>query len=173
MNMDHIRGNIKNTPVIRPLVTDTTGAWYKRLYKWCSRTVQYEVMEDYYYKLPKTEITVYIPKGFVFDGASIPKFLWPIIAPIDVLIIPAVIHDFGYKYNTLITADGFFYLKNAGRAAFDELFKNLSLSTNGLKITSTLAYNSIAIFGIIPWNQKRKDNRKIRKDFPELIIKDK
>ncbi len=41
----------------------------------------------------------YVPKGFITDGASIPKIFWPLIGgPLGPYAPAAVVHDFIYKY---------------------------------------------------------------------------
>ena len=43
-----------------------------------------------------------IPAGFTFDGASIPKFLRSFFSPVGVLLIGGLVHDYAYKYTTLL-----------------------------------------------------------------------
>ena len=40
--------------------------------------------------------------GFQFDGASIPKFLHPFFSPVGVLLMGGLVHDYAYKYETLL-----------------------------------------------------------------------
>ena len=54
--------------------------------------------ENWEYDLPDGR-RVLIPKGFVFDGASIPRLLWFFLSPTGLLLIPGLIHDFGYRYD--------------------------------------------------------------------------
>jgi len=167
----NLDGNLSDVPIIRPLVSDTRNTkWYKRIVNWFTRKVNYQVMEDYYYNLPWNDIVLFIPKGFIFDGASIPKFLWPVLAPIDVLIIPAVFHDFGYRYQTLLTRGGFLYMTDKDRIEYDQLFRDLSLCTNGLKLPSYAAYTALRIFGIFPWRENRAYRKRVKIDFPTIVV---
>ena len=48
------------------------------------------------YKLTRS-ITVEgitIPKGFVFDGATVPKVFWPLFPPVDKYIHSVALHDY-------------------------------------------------------------------------------
>ena len=40
-------------------------------------------------------------QGFVFDGASIPKFLRTFFSPVGVLLMGGLVHDYAYKYACL------------------------------------------------------------------------
>ena len=43
------------------------------------------------------DVTVYIPRGFVTDFASVPWFLWPIFPPSGEWCEAAVLHDYLYS----------------------------------------------------------------------------
>lgn len=158
-------------PIVRPIMPNTKHKnWFKKVYRMITRKINYEVMEDYSLYLPFIDVTLFIPKGFKFDGASIPKFLWPILAPIDVLLITAVFHDFAYRYKTYLTDSGCLYLMDADRKVYDVMFKNISYYTNGLGVTSYLSYLMLRIFGYFAWKENRKDRRRVKKDFPNVVI---
>ena len=57
----------------------------------------------FHYKLEGVEYV--IPAGFQFDGASVPKFLATFLSPVGVLLMGGLIHDYGYKYATLLKKD--------------------------------------------------------------------
>ena len=63
-------------------------------------TRHWEVVKDFNYSLMGKNYI--IPKGFKFDGASVPKFLAQFLSPVGVLLIGGLIHDYGYKYETLL-----------------------------------------------------------------------
>jgi len=135
------------TPSFRALVPNTRDEdWYVRGYKWFTRKVEYQITEDYFFYVPFLDVTLLLPEGFIFDGASIPKFLWPIIAPVDVLLITAAFHDFAYKYRTYLTSDGALYLADKDKKVYDTIFKDISLYTNGLKFTSSMAYYAVCVW---------------------------
>ncbi len=53
-----------------------------------------------------------VPKGYVSDGASVPRFLWRLLSPcIDPqTLVPSIIHDFLYEWElgTRYDADLFY-----------------------------------------------------------------
>ena len=67
---------------------------------WLLSTRQWEITKDWHYKIDKDEYV--IPAGFTFDGASIPKFLRSFFSPVGVLLMGGLVHDYGYKYATLL-----------------------------------------------------------------------
>ena len=86
-------------PILEPLPIKTKGfGWWKKLWIWISATRKFKVREDYTYYIPWLDVTVLIPAGFIFDGASIPRMFWPLLSPTGILFIPGLLHDYGYKY---------------------------------------------------------------------------
>lgn len=45
-----------------------------------------------------------IPKGRLSDLASVPRLAWPIIAPLELSVVAAFVHDEGYKNGGVIRA---------------------------------------------------------------------
>lgn len=58
----------------------------------------WKVMEDWYLKCIPLNITFFIPKGFIFNGASVPRFFSNIFPSTGYLFIAALIHDYLYGY---------------------------------------------------------------------------
>ena len=56
--------------------------------------------KDWKYTIDEKEYV--IPAGFQFDGASIPKFLRTFFSPVGVLLLGGLVHDYAYKYKTLL-----------------------------------------------------------------------
>ena len=73
-------------------------------------------MEDWYFRLPKNKTIIKIPKGFEFDGASIPRPFWWILSPVGLLFIPGLVHMHIKRMGSLVwrsieTHKGSLYLK--------------------------------------------------------------
>ena len=68
-----------------------------RLLVWIFEVRKWELMENWYFTL-NDDVQIVINKGFVFDGASIPRPLWAFLSPVGLLLIPGLIHDYGYKF---------------------------------------------------------------------------
>jgi hypothetical protein len=66
-------------------------------------------------------------EGFQFDGASIPRVLWAFLNPIGLLLIPGLIHDYGYRHRQLWIIDedsmeAVPYMEGEDKAQWDQLF---------------------------------------------------
>jgi hypothetical protein len=58
------------------------------------------ILAPFVYVSPR--VTVFIPKGFRTDFASIPRCLWRVLSPTELHIgKPAVVHDFLYRVATM------------------------------------------------------------------------
>lgn len=60
---------------------------------------KFEVVEDFEYHIGElgSGATIEVPKGFVTDLASTPRFLWFIFSPIDEYSKAAIVHDYLYQ----------------------------------------------------------------------------
>ena len=43
---------------------------------------------------------VFVPKGFITDGASVPRFLWGLFPPVSDYFAAAILHDYLLSLNT-------------------------------------------------------------------------
>jgi hypothetical protein len=147
--------------ILRPIPIRTKSVPYIiTLWRWITSIRKWEVLEEWSYVLPdKTKI--YIPEGFVFDGASIPRIFWAIFSPVGLLLTPGLIHDYAYKHNKLLTLDSegiqTDYNNKAGRGYWDRLFRDVAIEVNGFKIINNIAWLALVLFGWIDWNDKRRD----------------
>ena len=76
--LDKKKSNIKFTytgmPHLKPIPIKTKGkGFWKGIAMWLLSTRNWELVQDWKYNLNGSDYV--IPKGFQFDGASIPKFL--------------------------------------------------------------------------------------------------
>ena len=46
---------------------------FLRIWRWITSIRKWQLIEDWEFQLPDNGPTIVIPKGFVFDGASIPR----------------------------------------------------------------------------------------------------
>ena len=141
-------------PVLQPIPIETKdkGFW-KGILLWLLGKRQWEVAEDFWFKLDGE--TYMIPAGFQFDGASVPKFLATFLSPVGVLLMGGLVHDYGYKYATLMRDDG----TNIGyrdQAYMDKLFRDICIEVNGFKFLNYLAYWSLRLVGFVAWNGHKK-----------------
>ena len=131
-----------------------------RVWRWMTSIRKWELNEDWEYKLPDDGTVIVIPKGFVFDGASIPRPLWGILSPTGLLLIPGLIHDFAYRYDYLWALDHegyvYKYREESGQGEWDALFRKVGIHVNGIALIDILAWIALAILGWFSWRSHRK-----------------
>ncbi|HEA65793.1 MAG TPA: DUF1353 domain-containing protein [Desulfobacterales bacterium] len=92
-----------------------------------------------------------IPKGFIFDGASIPRCLWWFLSPVGLLLIPGLIHDFDYRYGKDLV----------DRLVADKTFRGEIRIVTGTTIIPWIAYFAVRIGGWKAWKEHRKNDTKL------------
>ena len=151
----------KGMPHIKPLPIKTKGkGFWKAIVMWLLSTRNWELVQDWKYNLDGTEYV--IPKGFTFDGASIPKFLRTFFSPVGVLLIGGLVHDYMYKYTHCkpVSAKGALLVVDQKKA--DQIFRDINIEVNGFYFMNYLAYWSLRLGGFVAWNGHRKRNAKIK-----------
>ena len=149
----------KGMPHIKPLPIKTKGkGFWKAIVMWLLSTRNWELTQDWKYNIDGTEYV--IPKGFTFDGASIPKFLRTFFSPVGVLLIGGLVHDYMYKYTHCkpVSAKGALLVVDQKRA--DQIFRDINIVVNGFYTMNYLAYWSLRIGGFVAWNGHRKRDNK-------------
>ena len=157
----------ENMPIMRPVPIPTKNQrFFMRLLIWFFDCRKWELVENYHYKLNgRTEFILH--EGFEFDGASIPRIFWFILEPTGLLLIPGLIHDYGYRYNQLWvkkeTGEVIPYQpekptgKNA-RWGWDDIFKQVAKEVNGISFIDDIAWTGIRLGGWCVWKKHRKKN---------------
>ena len=149
----------KDYPHMKPIKIATKGkGFWGALMLWVFGTRHWEVVKDFNYSINKQNFV--IPKGFKFDGASVPKFLAQFLSPVGVLLIGGLIHDYGYKYETLLLKNG----KTIGIRSqqwMDKTFRDINIEVNGFYFLNYLAYWALRIGGFVAWNKHRDANEKL------------
>ena len=151
--------NYKGMPHIKPLPIKTKGkGFWKAIVMWLLSTRNWELTQDWKYNLDGTDYV--IPKGFTFDGASIPKFLRTFFSPVGVLLIGGLVHDYMYKYTHCkpVSAKGALLVVDQKKA--DQIFRDINIVVNGFYTMNYLAYWSLRIGGFVAWNGHRKRDNK-------------
>ncbi|MBE9594515.1 MAG: DUF1353 domain-containing protein, partial [Proteobacteria bacterium] len=139
------------------------GGYLGRVLRWLCYTRKWKFEEDWYFKLYNND-RIMIPKGFRFDGTSVPKPLRFLLSPTGILFIPGIIHDYGYRFDKLIGVkidenDKEFlynYHLGAGKAFWDSTFRRVGYQVCRLYIVTTIAYWAVVLFGFNAWNKCRK-----------------
>ena len=146
-------------PHIKPLPIKTKGkGFWKAIVMWLLSTRNWELTQDWKYNIDGTEYV--IPKGFTFDGASIPKFLRTFFSPVGVLLIGGLVHDYMYKYTHCKPVSPKSALLVVDQKRADQIFRDINIVVNGFYSMNNLAYWSLRIGGFVAWNGHRKRDKK-------------
>jgi hypothetical protein len=147
-------------PQMQPVPIPTKGrGFWGAIWMWLTGTRHWIVSKDFVFKIDEVEYV--IPKGFKFDGASIPKFLHTWLSPVGVLLMGGLVHDYAYKYQTL---------KRKGKGTYgiltqkeaDVIFRDINIEINGFHFLNYLAYWALRLGGFVAWNAHRKVNEQIK-----------
>ena len=116
-------------PAMRPIPIPTRNVFFLvAIWRWITVIRRWKLIEDWHHTLPDGTSTM-VPKGFDYDGASIPKLFWAVLSPTGLLLIPGLVHDFGYRFDFLLKRDesGQFekYRAKAGRRYWDDVFRDI------------------------------------------------
>ena len=153
-------------PVLRPIPIPTKEqSLFMRVVVWLHQVRTWEVAENWEYTLPTDNTKIVIHKGFEFDGASIPRPLWAILNPIGLLLIPGLIHDYGYRYlqlwkvgNGTVSA----YAKGESKTTWDRLFRETGRAVNGMSFVNFVAWLAVYFGGWLAWrSNRRKDEQPV------------
>jgi len=76
-----------------------------------------------------------IPKGFITDGASVPRFFWWFASPTGDLFEASIVHDYMYE-NAIQT-----------KQKADQMFKRVATHYKANKLRVILSYVMVKCFG--------------------------
>ena len=145
-------------PHMQPITIPTDGkGFWSAIWMWLTGSRQWTVAKDFLFKLD--EVQYVIPKGFQFDGASIPKFLHTWLSPTGVLLMGGLVHDYAYKYATLKKKGKGTWGKMNQKQA-DIMFRDINIEQNGFHFLNYLAYWALRVGGFMAWNGHRKNDKK-------------
>ena len=157
------RVNFKYTdyPHMKPIKIATKGkGFWGAIIMWIFGVRHWEIAKDFHYSLNNKDFV--IPAGFKFDGASVPKFLAQFLSPVGVLLIGGLVHDYAYKYETLLMKNKKDTMGVITQKKADEIFRDINIEVNGFFFLNYLAYYALRIGGFMAWNKHRKVNAKIK-----------
>jgi len=160
VNKVRVNFKYKEYPHMRPIriPTKSKGFW-GAIFMWLLGKRHWEISKDFTFELHGTKYV--IPKGFKFDGASVPKFLATFLSPVGVLLLGGLVHDYAYKYAALKPA-----LQKSSRLILnqkqaDKIFRDINIEINGFYFLNYLAYWALRLGGWFAWNGHRKRNAQI------------
>ena len=147
--------NYKEMPSMKPILIPTAGKGFWGAIKiWLLGTRTWEITKDWQFTVLGEAYI--IPKGFIFDGASVPKFLASWLSPVGVLLVGGLVHDYLYKYTVLLKKGGK-TTEPMNQKQADKLFRDINIEQNGFHLLNYLAYWSLRVAGFVAWNGHRKN----------------
>ena len=150
----------KEMPHMKPVIIPTAGkGFWGAIKMWILGGRTWEIAKDWNYTLGG--VNYIIPKGFVFDGASVPKFLASWLSPVGVLLVGGLVHDYAYKYTVLLKKGGKTTSDSMTQKEADVIFRDINIEQNGFQFLNYLAYWALRIGGFAAWNGHRKRNCKV------------
>lgn len=153
-------------PILQPLPIETLGkSFFSKIWAWMFQERKWMVKEDYYFHVNSINITLKVPKGFVFDGASVPRIFWGIISPTDILLVPGLFHDFGYRFQCLLDETDYVIFNKRPKKFFDDLFLDIGKQVNNMVVIDYISTVAVKLFAIYAWNNNRNKNYKIEDYF--------
>ena len=158
---NNLKFSYDELPHLQPIPIKTKGkGFWKGIIMWLLGTRNWTIIKDIKYTINGTNYV--IPKGFSFDGASIPKFLRTFFSPVGVLLIGGLVHDYMYKYSACKPADKKGQLLLVDQKKADQIFRDINIEVNGFYFMNYLAYWSLRLGGFVAWNGHRKRNAQIK-----------
>jgi hypothetical protein len=158
---NNLKFSYDELPHLQPIPIKTKGKGFcKVIIMWLLGTRNWTIIKDFKYTINGTNYV--IPKGFSFDGASIPKFLRTFFSPVGVLLIGGLVHDYMYKYSACKPADKKGQLLLVDQKKADQIFRDINIEVNGFYFMNYLAYWSLRLGGFVAWNGHRKRNAQIK-----------
>jgi len=147
----------KEMPHMKPITIATAGkGFWGAIKMWLLGVRTWEIAKDWNFSLNGENYV--IPKGFVFDGASVPKFLASWLSPTGVLLVGGLVHDYVYKYTVLLKKGKKETTSPMTQQEADALFRDIGIEQNGFHFLNKLAYWSLRIGGFVAWNGHRDRN---------------
>jgi hypothetical protein len=147
----------KEMPHLKPLPIATKGKGFWGAIKlWLLGVRHWELTKDFTFAI--NGVKYVIPKGFQFDGASVPKFLATWLSPTGVLLMGGLVHDYAYKYGTLLHTNKKTTMGPLNQKSADRLFRDICIAVNGFVLMNWLAYVGLRLGGFVAWNGHRKAN---------------
>lgn len=121
----------------------------------------YEVTESFkYYIDDAATMWVYVPAGFLTDGASVPRPFWWLIPPLGRYAQAAVVHDIlcerGVAYK-----DGVAY--HVDRKEANDIFYHAMKVLGVPKIQRKLMYWAVAAYNLIGWTSDASRKKQAKK----------
>lgn len=110
------------------------------------------ILEEAYRYTDNSNFVITIRSGFEFDLSSIPRIVWPIIAPFELSVVAPLVHDFIYHYRGKLPPNAIEPYRTFSRPETDLLFKKIMDAEHVEAWRSTSGYRAVRTFGWLYWH---------------------
>ena len=163
-------------PILRPIPVPSVQqpTFYDQLLVYIFVPREWRLLQNWsvdYIEKNGSQVRLVVPKGARCDAASIPRPFRSLFNPTGLLLLPALLHDYAYKYNQLwqVDAAGNFspyrYLDGSSdeeqRQFWDDLLYQAGMQLNGFAPINK-AIRWLGKFGLTKktWDNYRQENKK-------------
>lgn len=161
-------------PSVKAIPEEKIKSFWKRFKTFLVYRRKWLVTEDYIIWSEVLQEFIFIPEGFLFDAASVPKPLYSVLSPTGLLLLGACPHDFGYVYNGLIIVDkkiGRLEFKPQDKKTMDNVFRDLCERENGFAIATSVAKIAVHFGGVGNFKKPAEEVPNVLEDFEATFIK--
>lgn len=88
-------------------------------------------------------VWVYIPRGFLTDGATVPRLFWWLVPPLGRHGLAAIVHDYLCEHETLYTEEG---LTQITRAEADKIFNEAMRVSQVNRLVRYTMYAAVRLY---------------------------
>lgn len=162
-------------PLMQPLMTEKPNKnFLGKVISFVTFTRKYIIKEEKYLIWSEyLQRYIHIPFNFWWDGASVPKTLSFAYRAMGVLGLGAIPHDFSYRYAGFIVYHpdlDELHFESCTRKESDGVLQEISITESFMPKSVKTATKTLRLVGGAAWKKWRKEDRDVRKDFPDLNI---
>lgn len=119
-------------------------------------TRHYELVENYIYKAGSYTISVLVP--FVYDRASIPRWLWVLLDKDSLGNVAPLIHDLLYRHGGVLPQNQVTPYRRFSRKDADNIFRDVLRKCGASKVKREAAYLAVrSPLGKLAWKGENND----------------
>ena len=142
-----------NMPLVQPIPLITKNKSIFSKIKLLFKSRQWQLNKNFMIKITDDQ-WLFVPAPFNFDFASVPKLFHSFLDPTGVLLVGSVFHDFGYRFNGLLTLenDELIFTKYS-KKEIDRIFRLVTEKVNNMTTTAFIAESAVKIGGYFAWKE--------------------
>lgn len=150
----------ESMPKLRPIPIPTKHqkTRLQRLLAFVFIVRRWELVESWQFQLGDGTVLM-LHKGFEFDGASVPRPFWAFLSPTGLLLLPGLVHDYGYRYRRIwrLEQDGEIkpFWVDYEKEHWDKVFLEIAREVNGMWTVNVIAWLAVTLAGKRSWDARK------------------